>query len=1264
MAERKLYYTTNGVDPTNGSTPYSGSFAVNNGVTVKAVAYLDAWASLISSKVCAISIPSPTIVVGNMGSVSFTRINGDCYYTINGSTPATASTKYTSGNVPVNSGTVVKAICVYRGGTSPVATETVTYSVPTPSISISKTGIVTVTKGSGDISGSVIRYTTNGSSPTTSSPVFSSLTATNGQNIKVASFYGGVKSGDASAWYYDAPTISAGGNVTISGASGAVIRYTTDGSEPNSSSPQYTGAFTPSANTVIKAIQILNGFTSATRTAQFVAMPSVSVTGDGYVTITAGASTQIRYALNAVANGSSTVYTGGFYVDSGVTVNCIGLYNGGTSANRAQGVSYSIGAPTMSQNVWGEVSISKNVSGYPNSVIRYTTNGSEPSGSSPIWTGVPVNLTGSTFKAKNFYQNVSSGTTSIVSTISVPAPSMSIDSWGVVTVSGSYDGCVIKIGIGTQANNDTPTYTGPFDVNSGQTASAGFFHTDKKTYGDRVNKSVTITVPSPTINVINAEGLVSASKNSGDNSGSVLRYTTNATDPTSSSPVLSGSIYVDSGAVFRVRSFFKNVYSGVPSQTVTYTIDAPSMSQNDWGEITINKNVSGFAGSVIRYTTNGTEPNASSPIWSGVPEALWGSTYKARNFYRNISSTTTSLVSVNSIPAPNMSIDEWGLVTVSGTYAGCVIVYDKGKNADLPSPVYNGPFDVDSNQMASACFLHTGKKMIGNRVNKTVTFSVPNPNIGTSAIGRISMSRGAGDTPRSTIRYTMDGADPTSSSMAYTDSFIVSGNAIIKARTFFKNVQSGVTTVYQNDAPVITNNKNGTVTITGGLSGSTIIYSVSGYGNNVTDKTYTGTFSIVGGAATVTAYITQGGFKSGTTTRFCVYSVSAPTVTVDTNGLVTMSRTESITNSVLRYTTDGSEPTGSSTAYSGQFTISGTSKTIKAKTFNEVNSGTTTQYYTDPPTFSNNNRTVTMNNRSGTTYWGYGTGTPTNVYSSPFTASGGGTISLRGMNVFNGFTSRLSSHAIVVPVAPTIRFYDNDLGRATIHFSGSGSIRYTIDGTDPTTSSTAQTVGNGVKFLVVMDRTVKATVVLNGVYSDVTSKVYKMQVKYVTITTPTQSKVPVVYANFEQITRYTTDGTTPTDSSTILNSGTAYASGEMRVRTKDVNTGEWLHEGFFANVSSNSINWNADITEVKAVNSLADEIEIQLTPRATGATYLYRTDHFTPVRPNWTNSIQYKSDRPFSFRMPSGDTLSWLAIGSNGIGGAVYSFSGRCTVEI
>ncbi|WAX10955.1 hypothetical protein BV741P4_00008 [Phocaeicola phage BV741P4] len=1035
MAERKLYYTTNGVDPTNGSTPYSGSFAVNNGVTVKAVAYLDAWASLISSKVCAISIPSPTIVVGNMGNVSFTRINGDCYYTINGSTPTTASTKYTSGTVPVNSGTEIKAICVYRGGTSPVATETVTYSVPTPSISISKTGIVTVTKGSGDISGSVIRYTTNGSSPTTSSPVFSSLTATNGQNIKVASFYGGVKSGDASAWYYDAPTISAGGNVTISGASGAVIRYTTNGSEPNSSSsPQYTGAFTPSANTVIKAIQILNGFTSATRTAQFVAMPSVSVTGDGYVTITAGASTQIRYALNAVANGSSTVYTGGFYVDSGVTVNCIGLYNGGTSANRAQGVNYSIGAPTMSQNVWGEVSISKNVSGYPNSVIRYTTNGSEPT--------------------------------------------------------------------------------------------------------------------------------------------------------------------------------------------------------------------------------------SSSPIWSGVPEALWGSTYKARNFYRNISSTTTSLVSVNSIPAPNMSIDEWGLVTVSGTYAGCVIVYDKGKNADLPSPVYTGPFDVDSNQMASACFLHTEKERIGNRVNKTVTFSVPNPNIGTSAIGRISMSRGAGDTPRSTIRYTMDGTDPTSGSTAYSDSFIVSGNAIIKARTFFKNVQSGVTTVYQNDAPVITNNKNGTITITGGLSGSTIIYSVSGYGNNVTDKTYTGTFSIVGGAATVTAYITQGGFKSGTTTKFCVYSVSAPTVTVDTNGLVTMSRTESITNSVLRYTTDGSEPTGSSTAYSGQFTISGTSKTIKAKTFNEVNSGTTTKYYTDPPTFSNSNRTVTMNNRSGTTYWGYGTGTPTNVYSSPFTASGGGTISLRGMNVFNGFTSRLSSHAIVVPVAPTIRFYDNDLGRATIHFSGSGSIRYTIDGTDPTTSSTAQTVGNGVKFLVVMDRTVKATVVLNGVYSNVTSKVYKMQVKYVMITTPTQSKVPVVYANFEQITRYTTNGTTPTDNSTILNSGTAYDTVEMRVRTKDVNTGEWLHEGLFANASSNSINWNADITEVKAVNSLADEIEIQLTPRVTGATYLYRADHYTPVRPNWTNSIQYKSDKPFSFRMPSGDTLSWLAIGSNGIGGAVYSFSGRCTVEI
>ena len=910
------------------------------------------------------------------------------------------------------------------------------------------------------------------------------------------------------------------------------------------------------------------------------------------------------------------------------------------------------------------MSISKNVSGYPNSVIRYTTNGSEPTSSSPIWSGVPINLTGSTFKAKNFYRNISSGTTSIVSTVTVPAPSMSIDKWGVVTVSGSYDGCIIKIGIGTQANNDTPTYTGPFNVNSGQTASAGFFHTGKKRMGNRVNKSVTITVPSPTINVINAEGLVSASKNSGDNSGSVLRYTTNATDPTSSSPVLSGSIYVDSGTVFRVRSFFKNVYSGVPSKTVTYTIGAPAMTQSAWGEVYIVKNVSGFGSSVIRYTTNGTEPTASSPVWSGTPESLAGSTFKAKNFYRNISSTTTSLVSVNSVPAPNMSIDAWGLVTVTGTYAGCVIVYDKGKDASASSTEYSGPFDVNSVQIASACFLHTQKGLIGARVNKSVTFSVPSPLIGIPVVGLITMSRGEGVTPRSTIRYTTNGTDPTSSSTGYNGPVAISGDKIIKARTFFKNVQSGVTTAYKNDPPVITNNKNGTITITGGLAGSTIIYSVSGYGNNVTGKTYAGTFSIVGGAATVTAYITQGGLNSGTTTKFCVYSVSAPNVTVDTNGLVTMSRTESITNSVLRYTTDGSEPTGSSTVYGGQFTISGTSKTIKAKTFNEVNSGTVTKYYTDPPTFSSINRTVTMNNRSGTTYWGYGTGTPTNVYSSPFTASGGGTISLRGMNVFNGFTSRLSSHAIIVPVAPTIRFYDNDLGKATIHFSGSGSIRYTIDGSDPTTSSTAQTVGSGVKFYVVMDRTVKATVVLNGVYSDVTSKIYKMQVKYVTITTPTQSRVPVVYANFEQITRYTTDGSTPTDSSAILSSGTAYDGTERHVRTKDVNTGEWLHEGIFVNAASNTDRWNADLTSAKAVNSLADEIEIQLTPRVNGCTYYYRADSFGVQRPNTVNSIAKTSNTPFSFRIPSGATLSWLIMDAKGYGGTVYSFSGRCTVEI
>ncbi len=75
----------------------------------------------------------------------------------------------------------------------------------------------------------------------------------------------------------DGGTYSSAQEVTMSsGTRGAVIRYTTDGSIPNSSSPVYTGPITISQSTTIKAIASFKGMTdSEVATASYSILPKV-----------------------------------------------------------------------------------------------------------------------------------------------------------------------------------------------------------------------------------------------------------------------------------------------------------------------------------------------------------------------------------------------------------------------------------------------------------------------------------------------------------------------------------------------------------------------------------------------------------------------------------------------------------------------------------------------------------------------------------------------------------------------------------------------------------------------------------------------------------------------------------------------------------------------------------------------------------------------------------------------------------------------------
>lgn len=222
------------------------------------------------------------------GSISVTMAaptpGTQAYYTTDGSTPTSGSTPYT-GPLTVSSSVTIKAIASGTGyADSDVTTVAYTVQVPQPVISpvtgaYSTPQVVTITDSQ---SGATIYYTVDGSDPTTSSPVYAGQFTVSANTVvkAFAAASGYENSNVASATFTivspPPPAIPQPVVTPISGAystpqtvgitdsqSGATIHYTTDGSVPTASSPVYSGQFTVSTSTVVKAIAVASGYTNS-----------------------------------------------------------------------------------------------------------------------------------------------------------------------------------------------------------------------------------------------------------------------------------------------------------------------------------------------------------------------------------------------------------------------------------------------------------------------------------------------------------------------------------------------------------------------------------------------------------------------------------------------------------------------------------------------------------------------------------------------------------------------------------------------------------------------------------------------------------------------------------------------------------------------------------------------------------------------------------------------------------------------------------------
>ena len=184
----EIRYTTDGSTTPTASTGtvYSGAISITSSVTIKAVVVRYGMVLTEVASELREPVPCATPVITydyNTSNVSITcaTTGSTIYYTIDGSTPSASSTEYSSP-FSVSSPTTVKAIATHATMLSSAVAELAISQVATPTIQNNGSNAISITTTTPD---ATIFYTTDGSTPTTSSSEYTAPLTDNVSNVTI-----------------------------------------------------------------------------------------------------------------------------------------------------------------------------------------------------------------------------------------------------------------------------------------------------------------------------------------------------------------------------------------------------------------------------------------------------------------------------------------------------------------------------------------------------------------------------------------------------------------------------------------------------------------------------------------------------------------------------------------------------------------------------------------------------------------------------------------------------------------------------------------------------------------------------------------------------------------------------------------------------------------------------------------------------------------------------------------------------------------------
>lgn len=280
--------------------------------------------------------------------------------------------------------------------------------------------------------------------------------------------------------------------------------------------------------------------------------------------------------------------------------------------------------------------------------IHYTTNGSEPT-EADAEVPVPTLTATTTVKARAWKSGIpampASNTASETYTLKVNAPSANPGGWYYsaplsVTLTTTSPGAAIYYTVdGSDPTTASLPYTGAITINQTTTLQARAFRAGWTT-SDLLYETYTLTLgtlAAPTFTPVAGTYVGSVDVSLSAQAGATIRYTTDGSDPTTSSPAYAAPIPIGENTTVRAIAYHPS-YTTSPSASASYVIKLPTPSISPVAgtyaagqPVTITTAV---VGGTIRYTVSGADPTASdTAIGSGVPLRLVASTtIKARVF--------------------------------------------------------------------------------------------------------------------------------------------------------------------------------------------------------------------------------------------------------------------------------------------------------------------------------------------------------------------------------------------------------------------------------------------------------------------------------------------------------------------------------------------------------------------------------------------------------------------------------------------------------